>query len=65
MEMEHWIKRKNALRAKAIMREKKHSNFILENDVVRLAMASVPSKKNVAKLKKLTKKQKKSLSRAK
>ena len=45
MEMEHWIKRKNELRAKAIMREKKYSDFILQNDIVHPPKVLVPSKK--------------------
>ena len=56
MEMEHWIKRKNELRAKAIMRGRKYSDFILENDIVRPAKTPVPSKEKVAKQKKLSKK---------
>jgi hypothetical protein len=45
MEMEHWIKRKNELGAKAIMREKKYSDFILQNDIVRPPKVLVSSKK--------------------
>jgi len=45
MEMEHWIKRKSELRAKAIMREKKYSDFILQNDIVHPPKVLVPSKK--------------------
>jgi len=45
MEMEHWIKRKNELKAKAIMREIKHSDFILQNDIVHPPKVLVPSKK--------------------
>ena len=56
MEMEHWIKRKNELRAKAIMRGKKYSDFILENDIVRPVKTPIPSKEKVAKHKRLTKK---------
>ncbi len=56
MEMEHWIKRKNELRAKAIMRGRKYSDFILENDIVRPAKIPVPSKEKATKQKKLSKK---------
>lgn len=56
MEMEHWIKRKNELRAKAIMRGRKYSDFILENDIVRPVKSPAPSKGKVAKHKKLSKK---------
>jgi hypothetical protein len=56
MEMEHWIKRKNELRAKAIMRGKKYSDFILENDIVRPVKIPVPSKEKATKPKKLSKK---------
>ena len=56
MEMEHWIKRKNELRAKAIMRGRKYSDFILENDIVRPAKTPVPSKEKATKQKKLSKK---------
>ena len=56
MEMEHWIKRKNELRAKAIMRGRKYSDFILENDIVRPVKIPVPSKEKVAEPKRLTKK---------
>ena len=55
MEMEHWIKRKNELRAKAIMRGRKYSDFILENDIVRPVKSPAPSKEKVAKHKKLSK----------
>ena len=56
MEMEHWIKRKNELRAKAIMRGRKYSDFILENDIVRPAKIPVPPKEKATKQKKLPKK---------
>ena len=61
MEMEHWIKRKNELGAKAIMREKKYSDFILQNDIVRPPKVLVPSEKVTKR--KAIKKQGKNLNR--
>ena len=51
IEMEQWIKRKNKLRAKAIMRGINPSDFMFKNDIVRPTKAPFPQKEKVAKRK--------------
>jgi len=51
MEMEQWIKRKNKLRAKAIVRGINPSDFMLNNDIVRSPKAPFPQKRKTTKRK--------------
>jgi len=51
MEMEQWVKRKNTLRAKAIMRGINPSDFMFKNDIVHPTKAPFPQKEKITKRK--------------